>query len=276
MSSSIFSLADYLKLAEVIYRRTGIKLEDKRYPILQPKFEKLFRQYGYQNFRAFFHDFRFGKKEGLTQEVMNLITINETYFFREKYQFETLIREVLPQIHQRAPAQEIIRILCAPSSTGEEPYSIVLSILQEGQLIQQRDFEIVGIDIDSTAIEKAKAGVYSERSVKFVPDDLFQQYFQPLGRNFILAEEIRNAVNFQVVNVMDKNAFRKLGRFDVIFCRNMLIYFDDHSRKEVVMNFYEQLKPKGVVFLGHAESMSRIVSVFRTVRTAESIYYQKP
>ncbi len=272
----MISQADYLKLADVIYRRTGIRLEEKRYEILKPKFEKLFAEKGYANFRAFFHDFRFEKDKGLVQEVMNLITINETYFFRENYQFETLVNEVLPELHQMRPPEEVIRILCAPSSTGEEPYSIVLSILQENNLIHQRDFEIVGIDIDSQAIEKAKQGIYSERSVKFVPEPLFKQYFTPVGYNYALSADIRNAVNFQVLNVMDKNAFRKLGRFDVIFCRNMLIYFDDQSRKEVVMNFYEQLKPKGVVFLGHAESMSRIVSVFQTVRSDRSIYYRKP
>jgi len=140
----MISLADYKKLADVIYRRTGIKLDVKRYETLRPKLEKLFQQYGYTDFRSFFHDFRFEKNPALNQDVLNTVTINETYFFREKYQFDTLIEEVLPHLHGIRPQQEPIRILCAPSSTGEEPYSIALTLLDEGRLLEARDFELVG------------------------------------------------------------------------------------------------------------------------------------
>lgn len=272
----MLSVSDFRKLTDVIYRRTGIKIELKRYDILKPKLERVMAQFGYGDFRSFFHDFRFEKNPDLIQEVLNTVTINETYFFREKYQFETLVNEVLPGLHRIRPPQEPIRILCAPSSTGEEPYSIALSLLDEGRLLEARDFELVGIDIDSKAIEKARAGIFSPRSVQHVPPHLLQQYFisRPDGR-YELVDFLKGVVNFQVVNVMDRQAMKRLGQFDVIFCRNMLIYFDDISRREVAMTFYELLKPKGVVFLGHAESMNRIVSVFRTVRSGETIYYVK-
>ena len=267
--------ADFIKLSDVLYRRTGISLDVKRFHILKPKLEKVMKKYNYDTFRSFFHDYRFDKNKNLKQELLNTVTINETYFYREKYQFESLVKDILHKLDAIRPAGEPIRILCAPSSTGEEPYSIALSLIDEDEIINKRDIELVGIDIDSNVIEKAKKGLFSKRSIQYVPQHLLDEYFTKKGMNYELAEFLRDAVNFQVVNVMDKFALRKLGKFDVIFSRNMLIYFDDESRKQVAMSFYEMLKPKGVVFLGHAESMSRIASVFTTAKSNASIYYVK-
>jgi chemotaxis protein methyltransferase CheR len=267
--------ADFIKLADVLYRRTGISLDVKRYNILKPKLEKILKQHNYDNFRTFFHDYRFDKNKILKQDLLNAVTINETYFYREKYQFESLVKDVLHQLDALKPEGESIRILCSPSSTGEEPYSIALSLIDEDDIINKRDIELVGIDIDSNVIEKAKTGVFTKRSVQYVPKHLLEDYFTQNGNNYEIADFLKDAVDFQVVNVMDKYAMKKLGKFDVIFSRNMLIYFDDESRKKVAMTFYDMLNLHGVVFLGHAESMSRIASVFTTAKSGNSIYYVK-
>lgn len=272
----MLSEKDFRKLCDVVYRRTGIAIEDKKFNILGKKIEKLMQENGFEDFRSFFHAIRFGRDKELFQSLINTVTVNETYFFRENYQFESLINEVLPRLHAIRPKGEIIRILCAPSSTGEEPYSIALHLLDEGKLIEERDFEIIGIDIDSKVLEKAKRGVFSKRSVQFLPQHLLKEYFKPVGHNYEIAPFLREAIEFKNINVMDKLQMRRLGKFDVIFSRNMLIYFDDASRREVAMTFYEMLKPKGFVFLGHAESMNRIVSVFKTLKVGDSIVYQKP
>ena len=266
---------DYKKLSDVIYRKTGIKLDMKRYNALKRKLEDVMKKLGYTNFRSFFHDFRFDKNEKVKQEILNVITVNETYFFRENYQFEALVNDVLYKLDEIRPEGEVIRILCAPSSTGEEPYSIALHLLDEGNILEKRDFEIIGIDIDSNVIQKAQRGIFSKRSVQYLPNHLLAEYFKKVGNNYEIADFLKNVVEFKVVNVMDKFAMKRLGKFDVIFSRNMLIYFDDESRKQVAMTFYDMLKPKGVVFLGHAESMSRIVSVFKTARSDKTIYYIK-
>jgi len=266
---------DFTKLREFVYRRSGISMDERKFKTISPKMEKLMTEKNFSDFRSFFHELRFSKDKTLFQDIINLITVNETYFFRENYQFETLINGVLPEIDKMKPANEPIRILCSPSSTGEEPYSIALHLLQEGKLVEKRDFEIVGIDIDSTVIQKAKNGVFSKRSVNFLPPVLLKDYFKADGFNYKIADFLREVVDFKVVNVMDKLAMKKLGKFDVIFSRNMLIYFDDASRKEVAMTFYELLNQQGFVFLGHAESMSRIVSVFKTRKIGDSIVYQK-
>ena len=270
------NLRDYNKLCDLLYRRTGIAIGEKRYTKLKDRLEDLIKLKGYDSFRSFFRELRFNKETKLLQDLINTVTINETYFYREKHQFDTLVYHLLPQLIKQQQTGETVRVLCAPSSTGEEPYSIVLYLLQEAQLVEKTDFEIVGIDIDDMVIKKAKEGKYSKRSVQNIPAPLLQRYFEKMHENaYVLKPDIKEAVNFKVVNVMDKNEIRKLGKFDIIFSRNMLIYFDDISRQEVATNFYQMLKPKGHIFLGHAESMSRISSLFTTVKMGDSIFYKK-
>lgn len=182
----------------------------------------------------------------------------------------------MPKLHASRPKNEAIRILCSPSSTGEEPYSIALHLLDEGKMVEERDFEIIGIDIDSTVLQKAKRGIFSERSIQFLPQHLLQEYFKPVSMSYEIAPFLREVIEFKKVNVMDKLQMKRLGKFDIIFSRNMLIYFDDASTREVAMTFYEMLKPKGYIFLGLAESMNRIVSVYKTLKIGDSIAYQKP
>ncbi|OQX72565.1 MAG: chemotaxis protein CheR [Campylobacteraceae bacterium 4484_4] len=266
---------DFIKLRDVIYRRSGIFIDEKKYGTLSRKIEDYIQKNGYETFRAFFHEIRFNQDKTIFQDLINIVTVNETYFYREKYQFETLVDHVLPMLHQKKPDNQPIRILCSPSSTGEEPYSIALHLLDEGKLVEERDFEIIGIDIDSTVIQKAKMGKFTKRSIQFIPPHLLSNYFNQDGMLYQIADFLTDVIDFQVVNVMDKIQMKKLGKFDVIFSRNMLIYFDDTSRREVAMTFYEMLNPNGYVFLGHAESMSRIVSIYESQKLGESIVYQK-
>ena len=270
------NIKDFKKLCDVVYRRVGISIDERKYDSLSKKIEKLMEQKGYEDFRSFFHALRF-KNESLMQDIINLVTVNETYFFRENYQFEALVQNILPEIDKELPSNEVIRILCSPTSTGEEAYSIALHLLDEGNLVEKRDFEIIGMDIDSNVIARANRGIYSKRSVQFLPPRLLNKYFKKIDENYYEIDKfLRDAITFKVVNVMDKFAMKRLGKFNVIFCRNMLIYFDDKSRKEVAMTFYDMLKPHGYVFLGHAESMNRIVSVYKTVKVNNTIIYQKP
>ncbi|MEA3290175.1 MAG: protein-glutamate O-methyltransferase CheR [Campylobacterota bacterium] len=266
---------EFIKIRDYIYRKTGIFIDDKKQDSFIKKLTPYLDEHGYENFRSFFHTIRFGKSQAIIQEVINLITVNETYFYREKHHFESLIDIVLPQIDRNKAKDDIIRILCAPSSTGEEPYTMVLNILDEAEIINKRDIEIVAIDIDSTVIKKAKKGIYNKRSVQFIPNHLLKEYFNITEKGFEIAPMIKGAVNFKIVNIMDKSQVRLLGKFDIIFSRNMLIYFDDESRREVGVTFYDLLNNDGYIFLGHADKMSRISSLFKTQRMGKSLVYQK-
>lgn len=273
----MFNEGNFAKMAEYIYRKSGIYLEQsKHYEKLEKYINDRSKELGFDNFRKYFFKLRFEDKDGKEfQELMNAVTVNETYFYREKDQFEVLVNNVLPELDKARPKNEVLRILSAPCSTGEEPYSMVLHLLEEENLIERRDIEIVGIDIDSNVIKKAKNGKFSERSVHAIPKDQLKKYFRKVGFSYSLIDDLIGTVEFKVVNVFDRAEIRELGKFDVIFSRNMLIYFDDASKKEVAMNFYDMLKPGGYVFLGHAEYMSRIVSVFKAKKFGSSLIYQK-
>jgi len=273
----LLSADNFTKISEFIYRKSGISLDsEKHYEKLAKYIDRRSQELGFDSFRKCFFKLRFDDKDGLEfQELMNAITVNETYFFREKEQFEVLVNKILPELHAKLPAEKPLRILSSPCSTGEEPYSMILHIVEEGGVVEERDIEVVGIDIDSTVIKKAELAHYSDRAIHAIPKDILSKWFVQKSLGHELGEDLQGSVNFQVVNIFDKAKMRKLGKFDVIFSRNMLIYFDDASRKEVAMTFYDMLNPGGYVLLGHAEYMSRIVSVFKAKKIDNTLIYQK-
>ena len=272
----MLSKENFAKIGEYIYRKSGIFLEEENhYEKLAKYIDERAKKIGAENFRKYFFKLRFEESGEEFQELMNAMTVNETYFYRESGQFKVLIEEVLPELHRTRPKNVPLRILSAPCSTGEEPYTMVLELVEEAKLIEERDIEIVGIDIDSTVIDKAVAARYGERSVHAVPEPVLQKCFVKKTLSYELIDDLKGTVDFQVINIFDRAKVRDLGKFDVIFSRNMLIYFDDASRKEVAMTFYEMLNPGGYVCLGHAEYMSRIVSVFKARNIGSTLIYQK-
>ncbi len=273
----LLSTENFEKIGEFIYRKSGIHLEnEKHYDKLAKYIDKRATELEVDNFRKYFFKLRFDDNDGIEfQELMNAVTVNETYFFREKDQFEVLVESILPDLDKIMPKNRPLRILSSPCSTGEEPYSMILHIVEEGELIERRDIEVVGIDIDSTVIEKAQKARYTERSIHAIPKDILARWFVKKNLAYQLGDDLMGTVDFQVANIFDKQMMRKLGKFDVIFSRNMLIYFDDASRKEVAMTFYDMLNPGGYVLLGHAEYMSRIVSVFNAKKMGKALVYQK-
>lgn len=267
---------DFEKICQFVYRKTGIYVEDRKFLILGKKIEKKIENLGYNNFREFFHAIRFARTNELIQELINVFTVNETYFYRENYQFEVLVNKVLYELDSTKKKEEPFRILCAPSSTGEEPYSIALHLLAEGIMINKRDIEIIGIDVDSEVIRKAQRGLYSKRSIQMIPQKLLREFFTKIDEeNYQIADFLRDAVDFRLVNVMDKTDMKSLGKFDIVFSRNMLIYFDDASKREASVNFYEVLLSKGYLFLGHADNINRASGLFSTVKYGDTLVYRK-
>jgi chemotaxis protein methyltransferase CheR len=275
--ATLLSPIDFQKLGEYIYRKTGIFLEvEKHYDKLAKYVDARAGNINVDSFRKYFYILRFEDKNGDEfQALINAVTVNETYFYREKEQFEVLVDRLLPELHEKRPKHLPLRILSAPSSTGEEPYSIILHILEEGRIVEERDIEVVGIDIDSNVIKKAKSGKFSERSVHAIPKSVLNKWFRNRSLGYDLVEDLIGTVDFKVANIFDRAQMRQLGKFDIIFSRNMLIYFDDASRKEVAMTFYDMLNPDGYVLLGHAEYMSRITSVFKAKKIDSTLIYQK-
>ena len=275
------SAADFEKFREYFYKRTGIQFtESKRY-FVDKRIDTCIRNGGFDSFATWFAALRLSHRADLLQDLINQLTVNETYFLREDYQFDSMLNAVLPDVlRMRGGLGRVVgpvKILSLPCSTGEEPYSIALRLLEEWSHIDQVDVEIHGADIDSVVLARAAHASYGERSLQRVPAKWRQKYFTAVGSGrYQLDEGIRGAVTLHQVNVCDTAAMRPFRDFDVIFCRNVLIYFDEISSRRAAENLYGALRPGGYLFLGHSESMSRISPIFTPTRLPEGIVYQRP
>lgn len=268
--------AEFRKLCEYLYRRTGmIFTEAKRYYVERRVWERM-QATGATSFADYFPLLRTGRHDEI-QQLVNAFTVNETYFYREEHQLKCLTSDLLGERVQGKAAGETIRIWSTPCSTGEEPYSLAMWLLEHWPQVDEHDVEIVGSDIDTRALELARAGVFGKRALMRLTPQLIGRYFQPLaGERWQIISQLRDSVSFTSVNLVEPAQTRPHGRFDVIFCRNVLIYFDDVSRRVAAENLYENLLPGGFICLGHTESMSRISPLFEVRRFADAIVYQRP
>jgi chemotaxis protein methyltransferase CheR len=266
---------DFEKFREYFYRKTGISFElSKRYFVDKRLVERI-EATGNETFRSYFTMLRFQASGEELQLLTNLMTVNETYFVREEYQFKCLVDSMLPEIIKRKTDTKPIRIWCIPSSSGEEPYSVVMYLLERWAGINQWDVEIISSDIDTGILQRARAGKYSQRSVQYLPSHWLSKYFTKAGDDYQICQDLREAVEFTRVNLSEPADTRPYRNFDVIFCRNLLIYFDDVSRKSAAETFFDALNPGGFLCLGHSESMSRISSLYKVRKFPEAIVYQK-
>jgi chemotaxis protein methyltransferase CheR len=275
MATKPISQEDFLKFREFFYRKSGIQFEDsKRYFVDKRLIERI-EATDSGNFRNYFIMLRFETTGEELQLLTNLMTVNETYFFREEYQFKCLVNSILPEITSQKKNDQPLRIWSMPSSSGEEAYSIAMYLLEYWPGINQWDVEIISSDIDTSILAKARLGNYSARSIQGLPKALLNKYFRHNGDDYQICDDLRNAVEFTRVNLMKPSEVRGYREFDVIFCRNLLIYFDDLSRRQAADTFFDALNPGGFLLLGHSESMSRISSLYQVRKFADSVVYQK-
>ena len=269
--------ADFLKFRDFFYRKTGIHFdENKRYFVDKRLIERI-EATGSEDFRAYFIALRFEAKGLELQALVNIMTVNETYFFREAYQFDCMVNEMLAEVIRRKRPGGRIRIWSIPSSTGEEPYSIAIYLLERWPAINDYEVEILSSDIDTTVLAAAARGRYSARSVANLPKAYLGKYFeQTADSHWVISRDLVSAVEFSRVNLTDPADTRRFRDIDVIFCRNLLIYFDDLSRRIATEALYDALNPGGFVCLGHSESMSRISSLYSIRRFTDAMVYQKP
>ncbi len=267
---------EFRKLCEFIYRRTGMVFtEAKRYYVERRVVERMVETSS-DSFSSYFMRLR-ADMFGEVEQFVNAFTVNETYFYREDHQLQCLASDLLPQRMRYRKKGDAIRIWSVPCSTGEEPYSIAMWLLENWSSVDDYEIEIVGSDIDTQVLESARDGVFGKRALMRLSPYLIEKYFSPLeGERWQIMEDLRDSVRFNAVNIVEQNETRPQGQFDVIFCRNVLIYFDDASRRVAAENLYENLLPGGFICLGHAESMSRISPLFDVARFADAIVYQRP
>ncbi len=249
--------------------------ETKRYYVERRVVERMLATNS-SSFENYFARLRADLQQEIEQFV-NAFTVNETYFYREEHQLACLTSDLLAaRVASKAQGDQI-RIWSVPCSTGEEPYSIAMWLLENWPLVDKYDIEIVGSDIDTNAITLARAGTYGKRALMRLAPNVVDKYFELRESEiFQIIDDLRQSVRFTTANLIDRAQTKPHGQFDVIFCRNVLIYFDDTSRRTAAENLYENLFPGGFICLGHTESMSRISPLFDVARFADAIVYQRP
>lgn len=277
MSHLVIGHEDFQKFREYFYRKTGILFEDsKRYFVDKRLIERIQATHS-GDFRSYFTMLRFQASTHELQALTNAMTVNETYFFREAYQFDCLVNSLLNEVTQDRRRDKSVRIWSLPCSTGEEPYSIVIYLLEQWSRLDDFNVEILASDIDTEVLKQAAAGVFSQRSIQNLPQSLLSKYFTRLGNgNYKIDQEIAESIDFSRVNILDPLDTMKFQDIDVVFCRNLLIYFDDTSRRSAAETFYNAMRPGGFICLGHSESMSRISDLFTVRKFKDAIVYQKP
>lgn len=263
------------RLSDFLYRHTGMMFgQAKRYYIERRVADRMAATAS-ASFASYFGVLRSDARE--REALINAFTVNETYFYREEHQLACLGRDLLPDLITTRRPGDKIRIWSAPCSTGEEAYSIAIWLLENWRLVDAYNVEIVGSDIDSRALEDARAGLYGDRALARLPEAVRQAYFEGAKRHrWQIIDDLRESVTFNQANLIDGASLVEQGRFDVIFCRNVLIYFDDASRLTAADNLYDRLVPGGYLCLGHTESMNRISERFDVRRFDDAVVYQRP
>lgn len=274
--NSVITLEGFRKFRDFFYARTGIHFDDKKRYFVDKRLIDRMTATRNASFNDYFALLR-KNTSGELQALVNLMTTNETYFYREEYQFKCLVNSVLPELIKNKAPGDPIRIWSIPSSSGEEPYSLCIYLLENWDKVDEYDIELFASDIDTDVLRLAEDGVYQKRALQYLPPALVDKYFDEISSgNFQIASMLRESVTFTRVNLTDPSQTRAYHNFDIIFCRNLLIYFDDMSRRHAAETLYDALVPGGFICLGHSESMSRISPLFNTRRFPDCIIYQKP
>lgn len=267
---------DVQRFCEFLYRRTGMSfVEGKRY-FIDRRLEDRIAATGSASFQAYFSLLRADADHEI-EHLINSFTVNETYFYREDQQLRCMTSDLLDRIVAKKEPGGTVRIWSIPCSTGEEPYSIALWLMENWPQVDSYNIEIVGSDIDTRALKAAAEGTYGNRALMRLSSDLIGRYFKPVaGGSHQIVEGLRNSIEFTRANLVDSNDMARYRDFDIIFCRNVLIYFDDASRRQAAENLYDCLRPGGYICLGHSESMSRISPLFSVARFPDAIVYRRP
>ncbi len=262
--------------SEFFSQQVGMQFAQSKRYFVDRRLAERARASGCATFAQYFDLVRAAGARREVQELINLLTVNETYFFRESYQLEALVRSALPEIARHKRPGEPIRIWSLPCSTGEEPYSIAMTVLESWPESDRFRIEIMGSDVDTRVLGEAAAGVYGERSLQNVGPERRARYFRRVDAGFEIIPELRTSIDFSRVNLSDRADMAKHRDIDIVFCRNLLIYFDDAARGAAVDAIFETLTAGGFLFLGHTENLNRLPSRFATRHLGECIVYQRP
>jgi chemotaxis protein methyltransferase CheR len=262
-------------LRDAIYRRTGLWFADTSKYLLQKRLSPRARELNFESFQKYYYFLQYDPRaDAEFDEIYDLVTTKETYFFREPAQLTAFVEEIIPDILSRKTVRKV-RVWSAGCASGEEPYSIAI-LLQEAKTYERATIEIFASDISSEVLVRARKGRYRETAFRTTDPTLRDKYFtREQDGCWRISDEIRNRVSFGRLNLYDEPRVSLLGNVDVIFCRNVIIYFDDASKRMVINNFYNRLVDGGYLLLGHSESLITLSTQFKLKHLKNDMVYQK-
>lgn len=271
MTDTIFS-----NLREIIYNICGIFFTDSKKYLLEGRVQSRITALKLNSFQDYIDLIKSSAGREELNSLFDAITINETYFFRAENQFEIFEKQLIPEIIKAKKTNKIVNIWSAACSSGEEPYTLAIIIKERLQNIYKDiTFNIYATDISQQIIDQAKTGLYREYSIRNIPANLLTKYFTKVGTNYQISDEIKNMVSFKLLNLYDNVNMRKMINIDLIFCCNVLIYFDLASKQRVVKQLYNSLNPNAFLFIGYSESLHGISKEFKLVHYPKVMVYQK-
>jgi chemotaxis protein methyltransferase CheR len=265
-------------LRDFIHGYCGIYFDDGSRFLLERRLSRRLEQRQLKSFEEYYRFLRYDRKreEELIVLIDNLTT-NETYFFRENQQLRAFSEEILPELRRTLADRRSLRIWSAGCSTGEEPYTIAILLLESGDWWRDWQVEIIGSDINQRVLHTARAGVYKKGALRATSPEMLAKYFiEEEKGNYRIIDKVRTLVSFSYLNLLDPYKTSLVTHVDLIFCRNVIIYFDKEAKKKVIASFYDKLREGGYLLLGHSESLINISNAFVLRTLKNDMVYQKP
>lgn len=269
---------EFRLLRDLVYQHCGLNFtEDSKY-LLEKRLGKRLQALQIKNFKDYYYYLRYNQlKDQELTEVIDSLTTNETYFFREEFQLKTFTQEIVPEVCDRKAqsGDKRLRIWSAGCSSGEEPYTIAMLLLDMPSL-KDWQVEIIGTDISQKVLHTARKGVYGSSSFRNTDASYQRRFFSEIDSKWKVADQVKGLVTISLLNLFDVSKVALLGKMDIIFCRNVIIYFDLIAKKKVIETFYNRLRPEGFLLLGHSESLINITNAFTLRHFTHDMVYQRP
>jgi chemotaxis protein methyltransferase CheR len=260
---------DYLR--RLLKERSGLVLSHDKQYLVESRLMPVARRVGLGSLSDLVHNLKRSSADQLIADVVEAMTTNETFFFRDRVPFDHVRDAIVPALREARALQKRIRVWCAAASSGQEPYSLAMGFKEMGASLAGWRIDILATDISAEVLEKAKVGLYSQFEVqRGLPIQLLVKYFAQVGDCWQLSPEIRAMVQFRPFNLL--NDFGPLGKFDLVFCRNVLIYFDQESKVGVFDRLVRQIEPDGYLVLGAAETVVGLTERFRPHPDRRGLY----
>ncbi|MBI1911741.1 MAG: protein-glutamate O-methyltransferase CheR [Deltaproteobacteria bacterium] len=272
------SYETFCLLRDIIYAKCGIFFADTKKYLLETRLVRRLEEKNLKTFEDYYYFLTYDSSRDKEMfHVINCIVTNETSFFRDHVQLDAFRKGVVPKILEEKAKSigKTFKVWSAASSTGEEPYTLAMMLLEDGLQAKGISIDIVGSDISDNVLRACEAATYEKYSLRNTPEQYLRKYFINNGDTYTINKKVKEVVKYRKINLVDSLETRQIKGVDVVFCRNVLIYFDDASKKKAVTHLYDSLNKGGYLFVGFSETLHNITRLFRPVSIEKSVVYQK-